>query len=75
MSKPRPRPFSAFAAPAVRILATPKTYGWRYQVIPVGRAQVVSFRLDRARAVAAGYSRKVLEIGPVQAFHRRTKQS
>jgi hypothetical protein len=71
MSKPRPRPYSAFAVPSVRILATPIAYGWRYQVMPAGRAQVVSYRLDRARAVAAGYSRKVLEIGPVQAFNRR----
>jgi hypothetical protein len=74
MSKPRPRPFSAFAAPSVRILATPITHGWRYRVRPANAGEVISYSLGHARATAARFSRKVLEIGPVQAFNRRTKQ-
>jgi hypothetical protein len=71
MSKPRPRPFSAFAAPSVRIIAAPIRYGWRYCIVPQGRGRVTAYTLDRARQTAHRYSRKVIEIGPVQAFNRR----
>jgi hypothetical protein len=64
-------PFPAFAAPSVRIVACPIAHGWRYQVMPAGRAQLVSYRLDQARATAARYSRKIIEEGPPAAFHRR----
>jgi hypothetical protein len=67
----RPEPFPAFAAPLVRIVACPIAHGWRYQVIPAGRAQLVSYCLDQARATAARYSRKIIEEGPPAAFHRR----
>jgi hypothetical protein len=67
----KPRPFPSFAAPSVRIVASPIKYGWRYQVMPAGRAQVTSYRLDMARATAARYSRKILEVGPPRAFNRR----
>jgi hypothetical protein len=66
-----PRPFPAFATPLVRIIAVPITYGWRYRVVPAGRGEVISYRLDRARETARRYSRKIIEEGPSQAFHRR----
>jgi len=69
----KPAPFPAFAVPLVRIVATPIRYGWRYSVAPAGRAKVVSYRLDQARATAARYSRKIIEVGPPQAFRRRTR--
>ena len=71
MSKPRARPFPAFAAPSVRIVACPIAHGWRYQVMPAGRAQLVSYRLDRARATARRYSRRIVEEGPAAAFDGR----
>jgi hypothetical protein len=71
MSKPRARPFPAFATPLVRIIAVPIAHGWRYRVVPVGRGKVVSYRLSSARATAARYSRKVVEIGPAGAFDGR----
>jgi hypothetical protein len=71
MSKQRARPLPAFAAPSVRIVASPIAWGWRYSVVPAGRAKVVSYRLDQARATAARYSRKIIEEGPPAAFHRR----
>jgi hypothetical protein len=67
----KPRPFPAFATPLVLIIAVPIAHGWRYRVAPAGRGKVVSYRLSSARATAARYSRKVVEIGPREAFHRR----
>jgi hypothetical protein len=64
-------PFPSWAAPNVKIIAWPIAHGWRYQVKPAGRAQLVSYRLDQARATAARYSRKIIEEGPPAAFHRR----
>jgi hypothetical protein len=71
MSKPRPRPLPAFAAPSVRIIAAPLAYGWRYSVAPKGRGKLTSFSLNRARETARRYSRRVFEIGPAEAFRRR----
>jgi hypothetical protein len=65
------RPFPAFAAPLVRIEAAPIRYGWRYTVAPQGRGRLTAYTLDRARETARHYSRKVVEIGPPAAFHRR----
>jgi hypothetical protein len=67
----KPAPFPAFAAPLVRILATPIKHGWRFCVAPQGHGKITSYRLDRARETARRYSRRVLEIGPPAAFHRR----
>jgi hypothetical protein len=74
MSTPRIKPFPAFAAPSVRILATPITYGWRYRVMPAGRGKVVSYSLGSARATARRYSRKVLEEGSRAAFDGRGRR-
>jgi hypothetical protein len=71
MSKRRPRPFPSFAVPSVRIVAYPIAYGWRYKVMPAGRAQVVSYHLDMARAVAGRYSRRIILVGPPTAFRSR----
>ena len=65
------QPFLSWAAPSVCIVALPKTRGWRYSVRPQGRAAVTSYCLANARAVAGRYSRRIVEIGPPQAFHRR----
>jgi hypothetical protein len=70
-SKPRPRPFPAFAALSVCIVAAPIRYGWRYTVAPLGHGKITAYTLDRARETARRYSRKVVEIGPPAAFHRR----
>jgi hypothetical protein len=67
----RPPPFPAFAAPTVRILATPIARGWRYSVRPKGRGRVTAYTLHRARETARHYSRKVVEIGPAAAFDGR----
>lgn len=71
MSKRWPRPFPAFAAPVVRITARPIARGFRYSVAPQGRGTVTAYRLDRARETARRYSRKVIEVGPPEAFRRR----
>jgi hypothetical protein len=71
MSKRRGRPFAAFAAPSVQILATPIARGWRYHVKPQGRAKVTSYTLRRARETAQRYSRKIIEVGPAGAFDGR----
>lgn len=71
MSKPRPRPLPAFAVPSVRIIATPIAHGWRYSVAPQGRGKVTAYRLDRARETARRFSRRIIELGPPEAFHRR----
>jgi hypothetical protein len=67
------QPFPCWAAPSVRIVAMPKVRGWNYSVRPKGRAAVTSYRLDRARDTARRYSRKITEIGPAAAFHRRAR--
>jgi hypothetical protein len=71
MSQRRIKPFPAFAAPAVRIIASPIAYGWRYRVVPAGRGKVVSYSLRRARETARRYSRKIIEEGPRKAFDGR----
>jgi hypothetical protein len=71
MSKPRPRPFPAFAAPLVRIVAAPIRYGFRYTVAPQGRSKVTAYTLDRARETAHRFSRRIIEVGPPAAFRRR----
>jgi hypothetical protein len=71
MSKPRPRPFSAFAAPLVRIEAWPILRGFRYTIVPQGRGRVTAYTLVCARETARRYSKRVLEIGPPAAFRRR----
>jgi hypothetical protein len=71
MSKPRPHPFPAFSATSVRIVAAPIRYGFRYSVQPKGHGRVTAFCLVRARETARRYSRKIVEIGPAQAFCRR----
>jgi hypothetical protein len=67
----KPRPLAAFAVPSARIVASPIKYGWRYQVMPAGRAQVVPYCLRRARDTAALYSKRIIEIGPPAAFGRK----
>jgi hypothetical protein len=74
MSTPRIKPFPAFAAPVVRIVASPIKFGWRYRVMPAGRGKVVSYSLGSARATARRYSRKVLEEGPRAAFDGRGRR-
>jgi hypothetical protein len=64
-------PFPAFAAPLVRIEATPIARGFRYVIAPEGHPRITAYRLDRARETARRYSRRVLEIGPPAAFRRR----
>jgi hypothetical protein len=64
-------PFPALAAPSVRIIAAPIRYGWRYTVAPQGRGRVTAYTLVCARETARRYSRKVVDIGPRAAFHRR----
>jgi hypothetical protein len=64
-------PFPAFAAPVVRILATPIARGFRYSVRPQGRGRVTAYHLNSARETALRYNRKVIEIGPPAAFRRR----
>jgi hypothetical protein len=71
----RPAPFPAFAAPSVRIIASPIAHGWRYSVQPKGHGRVTSYCLVRARETARHYSREVIEIGPAVAFHRRRASS
>jgi hypothetical protein len=71
MSKPRPRPFPAFIAPLVRIVAAPIKYGWRYTVAPQGHGKVTAYTLDRARETARRFSRRIIEVGPPAAFRRR----
>jgi hypothetical protein len=71
MSKRGPRPFQSFAAPLVCIVATPIAYGFRYVVAPEGHGRVTSYCLLRARETARRYSRKIVEVGPPEAFHRR----
>jgi hypothetical protein len=67
----KPSPFPAFAAPLVRIVATPIRYGWRYCIVPEARGRITAYTLNRARETARHYSRKIVEIGPPAAFHRR----
>jgi hypothetical protein len=74
MSAPRIKPFPAFAAPSVRIVASPIKFGWRYRVMPAGRGKVVSYSLGSARETARHYSRKVVEIGPAGAFDGRGRR-
>jgi hypothetical protein len=64
-------PFPAFAAPLVLIEAAPIARGFRYVVAPQGHPRITAYRLDRARETAARYSKRILEIGPREAFKRR----
>jgi hypothetical protein len=70
-SQPRARPFPAFAAPLVRILATPIKYGFRYSVRPQDHGRVTAYCLKSARETARLYSRRIIEVGQARAFHRR----
>jgi hypothetical protein len=72
MKKPAPLP--AFAVPSVMISAMPITRGWRYSVRPKGKAAVTSYNLKMARATARYYSRRIVEIGPPEAFNHRVQR-
>jgi hypothetical protein len=65
------QPFPCWAAPSVRIVATPIAHGWRYMVAPQGRAAVTSYCLAMARETAHRFSRRIIEVGPPAAFRRR----
>ena len=72
MSKPAALPpFPAFAAPSVRIIAWPIAHGFRYSVRPKGHSKVIAYTLHCARDLAHRYSRRVVEVGPPEAFCRR----
>ena len=71
MSKRQPRPLAAFAAPVVHIVARPIKCGWRFCVVPQGHGKVTAYTLPNARTIARLYSRRIVEVGPPAAFHRR----
>jgi hypothetical protein len=67
-------PLPAFAVSSTVISAKPIARGWRYSVRPKGKAEVTSYNLKMARALARYYSRRLIEVGPPEAFNHRVQR-